>query len=258
VTIGKGEQKDSLSAYVKKSVKQEIMEMGKPGEVIEKLWEEHKKLKSSPEEKSIKQPEIELSFQEKALLFARQHTKIILTFTIVVLITLLLIIASSNNRGNIDKASTKQQEKNKNVHLTQASEKPIIAEDKVSADKSDELASEDNIRKENVGDKEQIEELKPLLVIPFVKHIHTIGSCSGSLIFYDEYIEYKTAGKDYRRWKYDKLRGYEYTSSFLIIKTYERQDYDVIKIANRDFKFRLPNNADKKEIIALLENKIKR
>jgi hypothetical protein len=200
----------------------------------------------------------ELSFQEKALLFARQHTKIILTFTIVVLITLMLIIASSNNRGSIDKASTKQQEKNKNVHLTQASEKPIIAEDKVSADKSDELASEDNIRKENVGDKEQIEELKPLLVIPFVKHIHTIGSCSGSLIFYDEYIEYKTAGKDYRRWKYDKLRGYEYTSSFLIIKTYERQDYDVIKIANRDFKFRLPNNADKKEIIALLENKIKR
>ncbi len=203
----------------------------------------------------------ELSLKDKLLFFIKENNKIITGIILIIIIILLLVFVSINDKRVTKDVSNISEGKGEMLRETKSADNKKERNDKQINDyriKEIDTVKVDEREAEIVEDKEVIKSklLDAILLIDNVKHMHTIGSCSGSLIFYDEYIEYRTDTKDYRKWRYDKLRGYELSSMFLIIKTYEKLDYDVVKIANRDFKFKLPKNVENDKIYSILKEKI--
>ena len=202
----------------------------------------------------------ELSLLDSGILFFKRNIKALISLLFVLIIVVILVYISNGSRDNTLLSKSVSPSNNTFLEGTKQDEsiKQLGSGSEVEKEDDKEGVIVDKLQaeKESIISREKTKEAKPIIIISNVKHIHTVGSCSGSLIFYDNEVEYKTRGKDYRSWRYDKLRGYEMDGLFLIIKTYERQDYDIIKIANRNFKFSLPNYELSKEVFVLLKEKI--
>lgn len=204
----------------------------------------------------------ELSLLDNAILFFKRNISTLISILFMLIIVVVLVYVSNTSRDNsLPSKSVEQSNKilpgeaKKGESIEQPSSRSQI---ETQNDKEDVTIDKQPVEKETIISSEKIEEAKPIITIFNVRHIHIVGSCSGALLFYDNGIEFKARGKDYRRWRYDKLRGYEIDGLFLVIKTFEIQDYDVIKVANRDFKFRLPDYESSKKVFALLKQKINR
>ncbi|OGF67478.1 MAG: hypothetical protein A2Y62_16225 [Candidatus Fischerbacteria bacterium RBG_13_37_8] len=205
----------------------------------------------------------ELSLWDKSLSYIQNNVKVFLIAFISIVGILIgamiffgdvsdkpASVSGSEASGRIDSTteknnSEKQSGENKEVVLPSEPER-YESNDRASAEEV--KTPSESIAPMNEG--------TVLFMIPNIKHMHTIGSCRGTLIFYENGVEYQTAGKDQRKWRYNSLRGYELQGTFLTIKTHEKMDYDVIKLANRDFKFKLPSSRLRGEIASLLAEKI--
>jgi hypothetical protein len=86
-----------------------------------------------------------------------------------------------------------------------------------------------------------------------VKHEHTIGSCFGTLTFYESEVRFETREKKHQRtWTYPDVQFFEIVSpAELRIHSYE--DEGVLKLGHdRDFTFRLTSGQLTKELYEFL------
>ncbi len=204
----------------------------------------------------------ELSFWEKSLEFVQQHTKSFISIIgLLIFIFIIIIFANNEKIATTEKISPKSKEASKIEEKKTQIKNPISTAHMPS---TKEEPSTRTLEKETSSIQEKTEENKSeeeynVLVINNVRHQHTFGYCKGSLVFSENFLEFKpTKGKDRRKWKYEDLRGFELRNHYLTIKTYEKIDLDVIKIANRDFNFNLPTSSKNQEIYQILSEKIYR
>jgi len=201
----------------------------------------------------------ELSFWEKSLEFVQKHTKAFISLIGFLIFIFIIIILINNEKSTTKIISPKIKE---NFKIEE--KKPETIKEKKSTETIKEVSPIKTAEQESssISDKEKenkSEEENNVLIINNVRHQHTFGYCKGSLVFSENFLEFNpTKGKDRRKWQYEKLRGFELRNHYLTIKTYEKMDLDVIKIANRNFTFTLPTSSKNEEIYQILKEKINR
>lgn len=205
----------------------------------------------------------ELSFWDKSLEFVNTHIKFFAMAIVFLLLLFGITIFTTNKEKTPQKQTAslaKAKQKSPSTEAAPANKQPP---------KSSKSFEEEppEIYSPSIKEKNEIEQTEtqpipdeeiPIIQINKVKHRHTIGNCQGTLIFSQNYLQFiPTKGKDARKWLYSSLRGFELKNRTLKIKTYEKIDLDVIKIANRDYNFTLPNTSKNPDIYQLLKEKIK-
>jgi len=210
----------------------------------------------------------EVSIWERSLSFVQKHFKtcaLVMATLIVFFIAIYLVVGhsdtttptrTSNHVPNNYPAVKENRNTEKVPDEENTSKKP-------PEEPSHEIVKTDKKNGKKAPVREDFDRAKEeaIITIPYAKHMHTFGSCRGTLILTKDYIFYDSTSSCRDKWHYDKLRGISRDGSYLNVKTWERVNLKVgkIKLLNmdyKDYKFRLSTTALNKQIDELLLEKM--